>query len=198
MTTRKNAGKPHKKLKGTDINRCFKHYLSKFDKEFLDKENDIIQIIIEHAHTGDYRFHIKEGKVQTDTKSSLKIKSKCEHCGYLRFCDNTLMIEEYIAKTNEEYDDGEESDYETTDPVKIGNHCIKKIIILKKVSNTLYKIKMLEVSRDYKTNQDKQFDVMQLIADVHFLFDELKNLAKTIKEKCISQEAALQTSSIII
>jgi hypothetical protein len=198
MTTRRNAGKLPKKQKGNDINRCFKYYLAKFDKEFLDKDNDIIQIIMEHAHTGDYRFHIKEGKSKTNTKSNLKIKSKCEHCGYLRFCDYTLMIEEYIAKTDEEYDDGEESDYETTDPVKIGNHCIKKIIILKKVSNTLYKIKMLEDSRDYKTNKDKQFDVMQLIADVHFLFDELKNLAKTIKEKCISQEAASHTTGIII
>ena len=108
------------------------------------------------------------------------------------------IISKYYGGAAGGGDDGEESDYETTDPVKIGNHCIKKIIILKKVSNTLYKIKMLEASCDYKTNQDKQFDVMQLIADVHFLFDELKNLAKTIKEKCVSQEAALQTSSIII
>lgn len=182
-----------KKQKYND--KTYKNYLDDFKfllnlNEDNIKGGEIKHILLENAECDNYRFHIKYFKT---TK-----KNECKFCDSLRQCDHVLIIEEYISKTNEEYEYGEESEYENSERMKIGNFCVEKIILLKELSNIIYKMKKIELSIDYFTNEIKQYDFGQMIADYIFNIKQYFELCDNITHKSIKIIASGNVKNVVV
>ena len=76
--------------------------LLKEDSEII-KGGDIKMFLLENSETDVIRFIIKYNRKAN--------KKSCSLCELKRQCDHTLFVEEYTEKTTQEYDEGEESEY---------------------------------------------------------------------------------------
>lgn len=172
-----NSRQLKKKKYNQKTKKLYEQYLNKFKLLLnLEEENikggNIKHVLLEHCTTGDYRLHIKY-------KENME-KDLCEYCNCYRTCEHNLIIEEYI-----DHSDDEESEYENSEILKIGNFCIEKIIVLKKLSNLVYKMKSLEENKQEMSDIDSySFDYGQLIADYIYTSDNYVEVCNQIKSKC--------------
>ena len=172
----------------------WRRYLDNF-KDILNLEynshNEIFWYLLQNAKDDSFRFNIKYEATFT--------KRVCNYCGLNRKCDHILIVSEreYYFTDDDEFIE-KEGEYEIVNKFNIGNYCIEKIIILKEISNLIYKMKYLEEEEDFSSNEFKEYDLCQLIADYDYNVQELEKTKIQIAKKCTNKEVSSNNYDVIV